>query len=533
VTAAIAADGLYNAAVSVSNGAATVKLTSGSTYVEAEAWTSASGTTEGYLPRTNASITLTLTSDGVAYKVTIPFTSSYTKRWAEFKQSDYESLQAIGRVMTNRNLIDEIPQPTMTDTEFSAMFTNIGKYSTRNKDSDGNYYATPLFQCSTLSSDSLRCPFIKFYCKNQYVYFAVSYADWVTKTGQYAIESTATQAEQYEYVPKAGCKLTLQVLCKVSGNTTIYAAINGYSSTACATVANDDMASWQLVTIDVDTDSAKVDGTDKLYIRFKATQGDSSVYIADMSLLYSAGSTVETDGYVRITADQVSLGVRTGLAKTGIDITDGTITATADNFRVKNSSGEETMAIDRDGNLVAGSFAAESDNTRATFDASGLHFTHKSNSGGVHIGVDGSGYPFLYCTDLNGGILWTLGLDGYSAKGDSLIITEGDATATETVSGTSHTFTYTATFTIQNNGDTAMTIAAENLKMVFPHPYTSGNVEVSYASAISLTVEATKEITLTKTLTVTTSLFAPLAVTCQIKNGRAVIGTITSGVVTS
>lgn len=57
-------------------------------------------------------------------------------------------------------------------------------------------------------------------------------------------------------------------------------------------------------------------------------------------------------------------GLADNLLPTGFDIYDGVFEATADNFRIRNNSGETTMTVDENGYLTAAKLAASSDGAR-------------------------------------------------------------------------------------------------------------------------------------------------------------------------
>lgn len=87
-------------------------------------------------------------------------------------------------------------------------------------------------------------------------------------------------------------------------------------------------------------------------IEKKATTIEQSVKSINKKMENGELTTKETEAIVQLAEGKVRIFVQ-GLKDAGIDVESGQIVATADNFKVKNSSGTETFLINKDGQIMA------------------------------------------------------------------------------------------------------------------------------------------------------------------------------------
>lgn len=87
-------------------------------------------------------------------------------------------------------------------------------------------------------------------------------------------------------------------------------------------------------------------------IEKKATTIEQSVKSINKKMENGELTTKETEAIVQLAEGKVKIFVQ-GLKDAGIDVESGQIVATADNFKVKNSSGTETFLINKDGQIMA------------------------------------------------------------------------------------------------------------------------------------------------------------------------------------
>lgn len=87
-------------------------------------------------------------------------------------------------------------------------------------------------------------------------------------------------------------------------------------------------------------------------IEKKATTIEQSVKSINKKMENGELTTKEMEAIVKLAEGKVKIFVQ-GLKDAGIDIESGQIVATADNFKVKNSSGTETFLINKDGQIMA------------------------------------------------------------------------------------------------------------------------------------------------------------------------------------
>lgn len=127
---------------------------------------------------------------------------------------------------------------------------------------------------------------------------------------------------------------------------------------------------------------------------FFVTAGNSSITVAQIKLEKGATATDWTDSpetftypagsygsLFNMTARQIEMSVTDGARKAGLTLgANGGFTATANNFWVKNSSGETIAAVDADGNMQAGSLTTKNKNGQyARIDGTGFELGKTEN----------------------------------------------------------------------------------------------------------------------------------------------------------
>lgn len=140
-------------------------------------------------------------------------------------------------------------------------------------------------------------------------------------------------------------------------------------------------------------------------------------------------------------ADRISLSVESAFKRTGIDIENGLIKATTDNFVICNSSGTQTFSVDSDGNLVSSGSAKFSGTIEAKGGTIGGFSIgeHKINSSNNKIVLNDDGTATI------GGLLVTGTKTSFN----------GEITAT---SGSLGGFTIGETLLYNNNYDASISI---------------------------------------------------------------------------
>lgn len=132
---------------------------------------------------------------------------------------------------------------------------------------------------------------------------------------------------------------------------------------------------------------------------------------------YADGKVETLQGYVDTKADEVSLGVRNDLERTGINITDGNIVAKTQNFEIQNQNGNTTARINADG-LIEGTSGFAT--TYPLVGAPAPHinkldekltFYHMSGKKALEIGIDNNTNSFIRVYDENGNMTWKLGTE--------------------------------------------------------------------------------------------------------------------------
>lgn len=87
--------------------------------------------------------------------------------------------------------------------------------------------------------------------------------------------------------------------------------------------------------------------------KFEANEKAIEAIVSDTAVKEDGSLLSKAYSMFKMLSDKIRLFVTNGLKKTGIDIESGQIVATADNFKVKNSSGTETFLINEDGQITA------------------------------------------------------------------------------------------------------------------------------------------------------------------------------------
>jgi hypothetical protein len=116
---------------------------------------------------------------------------------------------------------------------------------------------------------------------------------------------------------------------------------------------------------------------------------ENTITVASPKL--ETGATVTN--YSESGEDMVS---KKALLATGIDVTNGKITATSDNFYIQNNRGQLSAAVDEEGNLSAGTLNTLTDEY------------------GGHIEIKNSLITYYNAI---GGIVWRIGVEGYKVLG--------------------------------------------------------------------------------------------------------------------
>ena len=146
---------------------------------------------------------------------------------------------------------------------------------------------------------------------------------------------------------------------------------------------------------------------------------------------------------------------RTALLATGVDIENRKVTVTADKFRVRNNSGQETMLVTEDGKLntdivesrvlktyLGGGMAG------VVIEAGLMKVFNPDGNCNIQFGVNDDGYAVLSYYDNSGRKLYDLGPDGLDAKSQSDASLTGTAYVfASTFLGTAETFYESGTYT--------------------------------------------------------------------------------------
>ena len=130
-------------------------------------------------------------------------------------------------------------------------------------------------------------------------------------------------------------------------------------------------------------------------------------------------STAQTmASYIEATDEKISLKVNSDdLKATGIDITEKTITLTADKTKVRNNAGEEIAVFDADGTVTAGTLKT-ADTGGGSVEIKNGELAVKNPNGTTNIlfGLTSDGYMVLRYYDNEGNLLYDLGPSGLTAR---------------------------------------------------------------------------------------------------------------------
>lgn len=196
--------------------------------------------------------------------------------------------------------------------------------------------------------------------------------------------------------------------------------------------------------------------------------------------------------------------VKTDLLATGIDIKSHKILITSDNVKVRNNKGEETTAVDAQGNLTAGSLTCKDKVSGTVMNIMNGFFSALKGKAGVSLGVDKNGYPCLVGTDPNGNVLWRLGQTYETADQDSKVTME---VVSMKAYGQMNSYAIgegvILTLNVTNNTNAAITINTSNMHMVLKSEFGTyrGNVDV----VTNISVGATAQVVLRGTEAIDTS----------------------------
>lgn len=182
--------------------------------------------------------------------------------------------------------------------------------------------------------------------------------------------------------------------------------------------------------------------------------------------------------------------IEDGLDGTGINLTDKTITVTADNFKVKNNSGQTSVAVDENGDLVAGSLKTV------------------NNGGSVSLGIDENGKPYLIGVTSDGQVVWRLDGNGYlnDTPDVDMIVSGGTAILTKRLDGYNINYNVTANVTNKNLALVTFTVGGVLSCIVQKSKTDSGtNITLSQTAEVSIASGATETVTFTGNTTVTSS----------------------------
>lgn len=177
---------------------------------------------------------------------------------------------------------------------------------------------------------------------------------------------------------------------------------------------------------------------------------------------------------------------------TGIDIKNHKILITSDNVKVRNNKGEETTAVDAQGNLSAGSLTCKDKVSGTVMSIMNGFFSALKGKAGVSLGVDKNGYPCLIGTDPNGNVLWRLGQTYETADQDSKVTME---VVSMKAYGQMNSYAIgegvILTLNVTNNTNVAITINTSNMHMSLKSEFGNyrGNVDVATKIAVGATAQ--------------------------------------------
>jgi hypothetical protein len=137
---------------------------------------------------------------------------------------------------------------------------------------------------------------------------------------------------------------------------------------------------------------------------------ENTITVASPKL--ETGATVTN--YSESGEDMVS---KKALLATGIDVTNGKITATSDNFYIQNNSGQLSAAVDEKGNLSAGSLSTlHESGSPYVYIKDGEMKVFGNTAMNIRFGVNSDGMAVLQYYDNSGKLLYDLGPNGWSTS---------------------------------------------------------------------------------------------------------------------
>jgi len=264
-----------------------------------------------------------------------------------------------------------------------------------------------------------------------------------------------------------------------------------------------------------------------------------TIVAAAGGVAYIYGLKLEAGG--RATA----LSVDDALTPVGISLKKGRIELKANNVVTVNSAGEETAAIDKDGNLRAGSFVATDETLGITTLMTALGFHVTKDAAGIHTGISESGNPYIYGTDADGNIVWKLGEAGYeTVVAGELVLTSVSGSLEKLQAIGTKTYTYSCmvsvTLTVKNNSSLSLLVSGSDIQISYENPYSVVESVESYTTDFELAAGAEKTITITHTDELTNTIYsgdgaynviadnpAPDAIAVSVLYGGGMIGSVT------
>ena len=228
----------------------------------------------------------------------------------------------------------------------------------------------------------------------------------------------------------------------------------------------------------VDTLTANYSSLSQTAEKISSTVGELTSVYDDNGNLTDAVSNLYS--LITQTATEITAKVTDGLSLTGIDIENYKITLTSDNFIVNNNSGNQTLAIDEDGNLLSTQYEDSTETGHIAFGQDGIIVyggTSSSYNGMIKISVI-NGTPTLIGVDSNGETVWSLGANSTMSGDISVKFASGVfQTASQSYafgSGTGYCAYFKATYEVTNNTTSTITIAdggTYSLAAIVPNPW--------------------------------------------------------------
>lgn len=518
-TSSTVANDVYNCIYTTSSGVCTVSLTT-SSGIKAQLAATDSDNTQHYVPVTNPSLTVTAVYGGEKYTMTLPISVDFTAQWSSIIKSDSEISLSVSEMKSNLNLIDDIPQPTLTDAKIKEIFQDIYVNGTVVTDPTPPTTTTsnPWFAASTV--EGIRIPVFKAMVVGDKVEFNRPYASYVTS------------------YPKQYCSLIFSMKYKATGDFYIGIGINQDNDTS-EYITGDGGETWRILNLEFKANDAEAAVDDDLAVTIISKSSDCSLYIASMILQYEGGVIASSMGYVDVKSDEVKLGVKSDFSEAGLDITNKTVKVKAEKFYVVNNDDEQTMAVNSKGELQAGSVVSEG-NQRIEMSGGLLSMLVDGSSErtGFVFTTDGtSDLPILYYYK-EGVPIWYLGEEGVITKiADNAISldvnnssADTDYSTSKSGSNTTITIAYTVTIVLYNSSASDITINSGYIKARVGAQYSNGSVSAVNSGAFSVPTKGRNTVVLTvqetKTFTSSSYVFPQYGSLVEILYNNALIGTI-------